>query len=142
MSRGIRNNNPGNIRHSSQLWRGEITLGESSVGGDAQFKSFSSMEWGYRAMFKLLHNYSVKSGCITLKDMITRWAPPSENNTQAYTDAVSRWSGIDARERVDTLNPTVMCPIVASMSRMENGVAAAMEDVNKGWRLFAQEYGL
>ena len=79
MSRGLDNRNPGNIRRSGVRYRGEVRPSR-----DADFKQFKSMEWGYRAMFVLLHTYSVRYGCNTLSKMISRYAPPSENDTQAY----------------------------------------------------------
>lgn len=65
MSRGLRNNNPGNIRLSKIKYLGEIP------STDSAFKQFKTMAWGYRAMFVLLHTYQLKHGCNTLRDMIS-----------------------------------------------------------------------
>lgn len=79
MTRGLRNNNPGNIRKDGTHWKGEV-----EPSRDAAFKQFESMAWGYRAMFKCLNTYSRKYGLDTIRKMISRWAPPSENDTDAY----------------------------------------------------------
>ena len=68
--------------------------------------------------------------------MITRWAPENENDTEAYIRAVSEWSGVPADSRITTTNRDVMVPIVAAMSRMENGAEAKAADVAAGWELF------
>lgn len=135
MSRGYRNCNPGNIRRSGVRYRGETD------GQDPAFKSFASMAWGFRAMFTLLHTYRVRYGCRTLRAMIGRYAPPSENDTQAYVCAVSRWSGVPADEELNTLDGAVMRPVAAAMARVENGAAACDDDVAEGWRLFASDFG-
>lgn len=139
MSRGLTNNNPGNIRHSSTRWQGELAVSESARVLDADFKTFMSMAYGYRAMFKLLHNYSTLYGISTLEGMIFRWAPPVENNSSAYLAAVASWSGIAPSSRVDTTDSTTMTALVSAMSRMENGALAVAEDVFAGWELFAKE---
>ena len=79
MSRGLDNNNPGNIRLSRVKYKGECA--ESS---DPEFRQFESVEWGYRAIFMLLYTYHRRHGCRTLRQMIDRYAPPSENPTSNY----------------------------------------------------------
>lgn len=133
MSRGLRNNNPGNIRLDGVHWKGET---EPST--DGEFKQFTSMAWGYRAMFQMLNTYSTKHGLDTIRKMISRWAPPTENDTEAYIKAVSDRSGTPPDSRITTTNRDVMVPIVAAMSRVENGEDARMGDVEAGWTLFMQ----
>lgn len=130
ISRGLRNNNPGNIRRSGVEYRGE------RQSDDLQFKQFAAPAWGYRAMFMLLHTYRVRYGLETVGDMVARYAPPSENRTGLYAAAVCRWAGIGPQEPLDTLCREDMVPVVAAMSRMENGVPAVMEQVLRGWELF------
>lgn len=129
MSRGLSNCNPGNIRKSKVRYQGEITPSR-----DSAFKQFQTMAWGYRAMFVLLDSYSRK-GYRTIRQMITRYAPPVENYTENYIRWVAAWSGIDADEPLDTHDRTTMIPIVAAMSRVENGVPAVPQDVEAGWQL-------
>lgn len=133
MSRGLKNRNPGNIRLSGTRYRGEVVPSRDKV-----FKQFETMAWGYRAIFVLLHTYRVRHGCTTLRQMIARYAPPVENDTENYLRCVARWSGVDADEPLDTCSCAMMIPVVAAVSRMENGVAAVMPDVETGWRAFRE----
>ena len=130
MSRGIANCNPGNIRRSRGRYKGE-----SHPSTDESFKQFEAMEWGYRAMFILLDTYRVRYGLQSLREMITRYAPPSENHTALYLDAVCEMTGIRPDERIDTRSRRVMVPIVAAMSRIENGCAARRAEVEYGFTL-------
>ena len=133
MSRGLRNNNPGNIRVSPVRYQGERV-----PSGDPAFKQFKNILWGYRAMFVLLHTYRIKHGLNTLTGMIRRYAPPVENHTEGYLRAVCNWSGIPADRPLNTLDGTAMIPVVAAMSRIENGTPAIEADVLAGWQLFIQ----
>ena len=73
MSRGLANCNPGNIRQSKVRYKGEVRPSR-----DPAFKQFESLAWGYRAIFVLLHTYRVRHGLRSIREMISRWAPPSE----------------------------------------------------------------
>lgn len=133
-SRGLRNRNPGNIRRGAVRYRGEV---EST---DSRFRQFESMAMGYRAMFVLLHTYRLKHGLKTVAQMIERYAPSAENDTEAYIRAVESISGIDTSMTIDTTEPEVMMPVVSAMSRVENGVCAVPAEVMAGWNLFAEDY--
>lgn len=87
-------------------------------------------------MFVLLHTYRVRHGCRTLREMISRWAPPSENHTENYIRSVASRTGIPEDRPLDTRSVDMMVPIVAAMSVVENGVPARMEEVTAGWELF------
>ena len=137
MSRGLRNRNPGNIRRSGSRFRGEVVPGR-----DASFKEFETMAWGYRAMFVLLDGYRRRHALSTIRQFITRYAPPSENFTDGYIRFVARTAGIDADTPLDTRSPRDMIPIVCAMSEIENGVKAVTQEVHDGWNLFAQEHNL
>ena len=93
MSRGLSNCNPGNIRQSKVRYKGEV-----QPSRDPAFKQFESLAWGYRAVFVLLHTYRVRHGLRTVRGMISRWAPPVENHTEAYIRAVAADTGIDPDE--------------------------------------------
>lgn len=92
--RGIRNNNPGNIRHGIN-WDG---LSEEQP--DKSFCTFERPEYGIRAMAKILLTYERKYGLDTVAGIINRWAPPVENNTTAYVDHVAAQCGVDPHERI------------------------------------------
>ena len=133
MSRGLRNCNPGNIRQSRSNFKGEVRPSR-----DSAFKQFESMAYGYRAMFVLLNSYHKRYDLTTIREMISRWAPPSENFTEGYIRFVSERSGISADAQVDSRSERDMVPIVAAMSEIENGVKAVMADVHEGWALFVR----
>jgi len=136
MSRGLRNNNPGNIRLGSFRYKGEKA--ESS---DTAFRQFESMEWGYRAMFVLLHTYAKKHGCCTLRQMINRYAPPMENHTDHYIRRVAHTTHLSSDEKISTTDAATMTAVVAAMSEVENGVKADMSEVWRGWELFIVDFG-
>lgn len=130
LPRGLRNNNPGNIRHDKDKWQGEVI-----PSTDKSFKQFENIYYGYRAMIKLLQNYSKLRGCKTLRQMVTRYAPPNENNTENYIKRVSKQTSINPDVEVNIYDKDEMCRIVAAMIFVENGIKANMEDIYKGWDL-------
>ncbi len=97
IARGIRNNNPLNIRRSKDKWQGLKALQT-----DPQFCQFETMAYGWRAAFVMLtrtyyHTYRL----YTIRAIINRWAPPNENNTKRYIENVCRLTGIGADEPLD-----------------------------------------
>ena len=130
MSRGLRNNNPLNIRRNATRWEGL-----AAEQKDSAFFSFVAPCWGYRAAFITLKNYKRLHGLATLAEWVARWAPPVENDTQAYTAFVSKKAALAVDAHIDTADKELMCRIVAAMSQMENGVPAVAADVEKGWSL-------
>ena len=134
MSRGLTNCNPGNIRQSKTCYKGE-----RRPSRDSEFKEFESMAYGYRAMFVLLDTYSRRYGLCTIRQMLNRYAPPSENFTEGYIHFVSAKTGIAPDEIVNSRAARDMVPIVAAMSQIENGTSAIMADVHRGWELFEGE---
>lgn len=129
LPRGLRNNNPGNIRRNSDVFQGEI-----NPSRDKEFKQFKNMAYGYRAMYKILSNYYNKYQLNTIRKMISRWAPENENNTAAYMSLVSSYSGVGPDDLI-SFDREQMIRIVAGMSRVENGIEAVMSDVIAGWNL-------
>lgn len=129
LPRGLRNNNPGNIRRNSDVFQGEKT------SSDREFKQFKSMAYGYRAIFKILSNYYRNYKLDTIRKIIGRWAPENENNTNAYIKAVSDYAGIPADDPININDREQMIRIVAGMSKVENGREADMSDVIAGWNL-------
>ena len=129
LPRGLRNNNPGNIRRNSDVFQGEKT------SSDREFKQFKSMTYGYRAIFKILSNYYRNYKLDTIRKMIGRWAPENENDTEAYIKAVADYSGIPADDPIDINDREQMIRIVAGMSKVENGREGDMSDVIAGWNL-------
>lgn len=115
----VRNNNPGNIRESSTEWVGE-------VGSSSGFTSFATPEAGVRAMTKNLYTYQSRYGATTVNDMISRWAPPNENNTTAYVNKVAADMGVSPNQPINLKdNPELTQKMVGSMISMEGGSAAS-----------------
>jgi hypothetical protein len=127
--RGIRNNNPLNIRHSADVFQGEIK------GNDKSFKTFVSMPYGYRAGFTILHTYLVKYDCKTIEKIVARFAPPTENNTQVYISAVVKYSGVAPDEALTAISGGKYILIVSAMSFVENGVNADISQIKAGFNL-------
>lgn len=129
LPRGLRNNNPGNIRRNNDVFQGEV-----NPSRDKEFKQFKTMAYGYRAVFKILFNYYRIYQLTTIRKMISRWAPENENNTSAYVSLVSSYAGIDPDDLI-SFDREQMIRIVAGMSKVENGREADMNDVIAGWNL-------
>lgn len=131
--RGLRNNNPGNIRNSDATdWQGEVPAAKKQ---DNSFEEFKDMAHGYRALIKLLQNYRRKYGCQTIADFISRWAPRTENNTSGYISRVCKEMQVPTTYIPDVEDKTTMCAFAAAISQVENGVPAVMSEVEKGWAL-------
>lgn len=128
LPRGLRNNNPLNIRLSTEHFQGEVS------GKDKAFKRFVSMAYGYRAAMAILKTYYSRHGLNTIRKIIGRWAPANENSTEAYIDAVASRTGIGENELI-VFNKATITKIVSAMSFVENGRAADKGDVELGYDL-------
>lgn len=138
LPRGVRNCNPGNIRlPRKENMEKDRFIGELRPSRDKSFRTFVNMAYGYRAMHYLLRRYKNSYQLNTLEQMINRWAPPTENHTDAYIEFVANSSGIGRDQIVDVSNMTVMCRIVEAMAKMENGskYEPDMNEVRDGWIL-------
>jgi hypothetical protein len=126
--RGIRNNNPLNIRHSADNFQGEIK------STDKAFKTFISLPYGYRAAFVTLATYHSR-GWNTIEKKVTRWAPPNENNTSGYIANAEKWSGVSRQKVLTLADGGDYIMIVAAMSFIENGKNADISEVRAGFNL-------
>ena len=121
--RGIRNCNPLNIRRTAKdQWKG---LAE--VQTDRAFCQFKSLEYGWRAAFYLLtRTYYHKYRLYTIRTIIRRWAPSSENNTEAYIAYVARLTGIAPDEPlgIPLDQPARWMMLGAAMAIQENGTSS------------------
>ena len=134
LPRGIRNNNPLNIRKGNN-WQGEM-----SSSTDGEFEQFVSMQWGIRAGFKILKNYMTGYGgrvkpLTNIHDIIHRWAPPSENNCKAYIDSVCRFSGLHEFERLQFSDRNKMLALVDGMIRVECGQPVSLDIIASAYDL-------
>ena len=130
LPRGLRNNNPGNIRVSKDNWLGKIPADKKK---DKDFEEFSSMAHGYRALIKNLQNYHLIHKLNTVEQFINRWAPPVENNTKGYIDRVCKDLKVQPSFEVDVFSKKIMCKLAASISSIENGVPAVIADIEAGF---------
>lgn len=113
-ARGLRNNNPGNIRKSADQWKGL-----AAVQDDPAFFKFTHAQYGVRALGRILQTYRNKYGLQTVRDIIGRWAPPNENNTTSYVNSVARALGVTADEPIDVY--ARLPDLAAAIIRHENG---------------------
>lgn len=121
-TRGVRNNNPGNIDYNPRNdWQGQIGI-EPKVGSSKpRFALFDTPENGIRALGKLIRAYQNKHGLKTIEQIIARWAPSTENNTRAYAEAVAKAVGVTAHANINVNTVTMLRPLVEAIIRHENG---------------------
>lgn len=126
--RGIRNNNPLNIRIGNK-WKGLKT-----PNTDGAFDQFISAQWGYRAAFIILRNYIRKYKCNTVRKIITRFAPSSENNTAAYIKTVCAKTGYRPDQE---LQPTYsdLAKLVYAMAWVESMAVPSTAVLRMAWSL-------
>ena len=126
--RGIRNNNPLNIRV------GNVWLGEVPNPTDKEFEQFVSMFYGLRAGFILLRRYIRRYHLTTVPDIISRWAPGSENNTVKYIDTVCQLSGIAPDAQIKYEDEETLVNLVDAMILVECGQRVDRATIIKAYR--------
>lgn len=112
---GYKGCNPLNVRASSDKWRGSI--GQSDNG----YVIFSTPMDGIRAAATVIKNYGTKYGINTVRDIVSRYAPASENPTDDYIANVCKGTGYQPDEKLDTKNPEVLKKLVTAMMKQEIG---------------------
>jgi len=114
LTRGVRNNNPGNIVRTSTKWQGM----KADQSADSRFIVFTEPEYGIRAIARILQNYS-NAGINTVRGIINRWAPPTENDTGAYVAAVARALKVTADTPLNVSSN--LLGLVTAIIKHENG---------------------
>ena len=144
MTRGQRNNNPLTLRHGKSRWEGR-----TRVQTDAEFVTFKSMAYGYRAAWKLMETYQLRlrmeGKSYTLENIIHRWAPPEDgNDTQAYLRTVIRLLDYKVGGRQPLPSPAtkeghrVFARILMAMTCVECGIKPDEVDrrsIEQGWKM-------
>lgn len=129
--RGIRNNNPLNIRENHLIdydW-----VGEHELDLDSEFEEFTTPLYGIRAGARILKNYRNNHGLFSVSAIINRWAPPSENNTQSYINSVSNKLDVSPS---DALEISDYPALIAAIIHHENGKQPySMEQINTGFSM-------
>ena len=103
------------------------------------------MAYGYRAAWKTLDTYCLRFRRehlpYNVRNIITRWAPPSENDTEAYIRHVVRLSGLGGNENIprpnryrnfERLEKTAR--LIAAMTCVENGIPMKEVDMDAIWK--------
>lgn len=121
--RGIRNNNPLNIRI------GNTWLGERPNPTETEFEEFVSMEYGIRAAFVILRRYIRRYKRDTPTRIISSWAPSSENNTVHYIDIVCKRADIAPDETIDFADKDKMIRLVEAMAYVECGQPIELQKI-------------
>jgi len=130
-TRGLRNNNAGNIELNNIKWDGM-----AKVQDDGRFIIFDAPEYGVRALAKILVNYQVRHGINTVRGVINRYAPSVENNTSAYINHVASVVGVTPDAPLDFRKASVMRPVVEAIIKHENGLQPySTALINKGLAL-------
>lgn len=130
MTRNQRNNNPGNLRKTNATWEGEV------AGDDPEFEAFDTAASGFRALAKILVRYQEEYGLDTVTLIINRYAPASENNTDAYIRHVAAKLKVDPDAALPRFrdNPTILTDLCMAIAKHEGGEWArdtAVQGVNR-----------
>lgn len=127
--RGIRNNNPLNIRI------GNTWLGEVPNPTDSDFEQFVHVKYGLRAAFCILRRYIRRYQRNTITKIVHSWAPSSENNCAAYIKVVAHRSGIDPDAKIDYADIAAMCKLVQAMAFVECGREFDLKVIEESYKI-------
>lgn len=130
MTRSERNNNPGNIRLTGDRWRGQVL-----PPPDRGFVTFTEQKWGYRALFVVLEGYMLRHGLRTIRGIIGRYAPPTENSTRSYIRSVCRATGWGPDAPLDPCG-RVMQDLARAITLVEGGKPADEMALREGYALY------
>lgn len=122
--RGIRNNNPGNIDFNEVAFQRDPWLGEVGLENHpaARFTTFDVPVHGIRALAKIILTYQRRYDLMTVRGILNRWAPPSENDTESYVLHVADSLGVDADQDIDfSTEREKLETLVAAIIKHENG---------------------
>ena len=114
--RGIRHNNPGNLRRTTDPWQG-LAVPQT----DSAFFVFKDATYGIRALARTLINYQDQHGLRTIRQIISRWAPANENDTASYINAVAKQAGFDADQPLNMHKFDHLKAVTVNIIRHENG---------------------
>lgn len=114
-----RSNNPGNIEYGPfAISQGAIGSGAVPQGRDRGFAIFPSLSAGEEAR-RALQFESPRYRDLTIEQAISRYAPPNENDTRGYINAVTRAAGVPAGTKMSELTPQQQASFLAAQSQVE-----------------------
>ncbi|GBQ07856.1 structural protein P5 [Saccharibacter floricola] len=113
--RGIRNNNPGNLNYVGQAGA------HNEQGDHGRFAVFSTAEAGLMALRGQLLRYHQRDGLDSISAIISKWAPPAENNTHEYIEGVAHALGVSPDTPLGNFSPHLMAGLMQAIIMMENG---------------------
>ena len=116
--RGIRNNNPGNLRLSKTVWQGQQ---KSSLQVDPDFAEFTAPLYGLRALMKTLVTYYLRYDLDTVQSVINRFAPPHENDTESYARAVAKALKVDRFYEIKVTSKQTLIALTQAIVLQEHG---------------------
>jgi len=132
-TRGIRNKNPLNIRHSCSRWKG---LAPEQT--DKAFCRFVGFEYGFRAAVITLRTYITKHRANSIEKIVYRWCPPGDgaNDPERYIRDVCRLTQMGGK---DLLMPgdSRLKEIVWAMAQIESGrgILEHRESLERGYQM-------
>ena len=135
LPRGIRNNNPLNLRISNNPWLGKVTHNT-----DGAFEQFTTMEYGIRAAMrnvKTIVQRRAKQGQATnVSQLIHVWAPASDgNNERVYCRTIADKTGIQPYDEINIQDKNFFCLLIYGMAYQENGQAIPMGKISSAYVL-------
>ena len=135
LSRGLRNMNPGNLdfRHQEGA--------ELEQHASPRFAKFKTMEEGVAAFARQMQLYASR-GQDTVRAIISKYAPPNENNTVAYMSSVAKSLGVGIDQRLasgGSFDDEKLRMLMVGVSKIENGKGKlSLDQINAGIRLYRQ----
>lgn len=135
--RGLRNNNPGNLKRTKDAWQGKVPFPQSK---DTTFEQFKEIKYGVRAMLKdLIHD--INKGKNTVSQLITEYAPSFENDTKAYIQNVAKTLGVQPNEKLTKIDSKFLTVLARAIMKVELGNAHTLvtdSDINEAFAILGE----
>ncbi len=128
--RGIGNNNPGKLEFHDQP-------GAVPEDGPGRFAHFGTMSQGIAALARQLRLYGLR-GENTIRSIISKYAPSSENDTQGYIDFLSKKMGFSADQPLNLSDAQTLRSMIRGISDLETRPGAVSDSqISQGLALYA-----
>ncbi|EJJ8075031.1 hypothetical protein NKA93_001887 [Escherichia coli] len=112
-------NNPGNLRWAEGY--------ETSNTKSGKFAVFPTLDEGVLAATKQLQIYGQR-GTNTVRDIVSKWAPSNENNTEEYIRHVVRSTKFNENEKLNLNDPYVLAKLISAIASKEGAGSRVTED--------------